>query len=597
MRIEKDGDLFVAYIKFEERGPFKRGGWDWNAARRKWVTSSRLKASEFRAFAVGPAREELEAFHRGEGAVIAASMAIDNTDISIPAPEGRAYLPFQRAGIAYAVSAHLPTGDVLIADPPGLGKTIQAIGVINMARRKPRDVLIVCPASLKKNWEREFLRWDVHGLTVGIVQTKTVSKDILGPDGEPLRGPRKDGRTDLLGPKLKNTKTIDIFPTTDVVIINKEMFERHEKKLKGFDWDYVIVDEADVFCNPKAKTSQHIWGGGRGKARTHPIKAGKRIFLTGTPIHTAPINLWAFVRSLDPKGLGRDWHHFVERYCDATESFGGLDVTGSSNLRELNIKLRDSFMVRRNKKEVLTELPPKRREIVLLPDDGLLKQVEQEMSMARKMLAAFEEMMGIERDDLLFESLSRLYEGTDNMDYDDIVSSMSSQFQVSFEEFSAYRKALAIAKAPLVVEHVRRLVRAGEKVVLFCYHKEVAEFLRKSFNNCAFITGKTATHKRQDEVDRFQEDPDCMVFIGNISAAGVGFTLTASSTVVFAEMSWLPNEMEQAEDRTWRIGQINAVLVQHLVIDGSLDARMAEVLVERMDTITHALDPEHARRG
>lgn len=591
MRIEKQGDLFVAIIKFEERLAFKHGGWEWNVNLRKWTTTSLHKANEFRGFAVGEARDALEAYHRGEGAVIAASMATDNQDILIPAPEGLSYLPFQRAGIAYALSRHLPTGDVLIADPPGLGKTIQAIGVNNCSRRRPRDVLIVCPASLKKNWKREFTKWDVHGLTIGIVETK--QRDKLGADGQPMRKPHPSGDPKRLGPKIK--ETYDIFPDTDVVIINKEMFERHATKLKGFDWDLMIIDEADAFCNPKAKTSMHIWGGGKGKNRVKPITAGKRIFLTGTPMHKSPINLWPFVRAMDPKGLGRDWHTFVERYCDAFENFGGLDVSGASNLKELNIKLRNSMMVRRDKKEVLKELPPKRREIVLLPDDGLLKQVEQEMSVARKLLAAYENMMGIERDDQFFSALNHLYEGTEGKDYDEIVDMMGSRFSVSFEEFSAYRKALAIAKAPLVVEHVKRLVKAGEKVILFCYHKEVAAYLKKSFNNCAFVTGSTPTHARQAEVDRFQEDPDCMVFIGNIAAAGVGFTLTASSIVVFAELSWLPNEMEQAEDRAWRIGQINAVLVQHLVVDGSLDARMAEVLIERMDTITNALDPKHAR--
>lgn len=589
MRIEKNGGKFVAYIKFEERGIFKRAGWEWDTGLRKWTTTSIHKAFEHREFAVGEARKELEAYKNGEGAVIAASMAVDNQDIIIPAPDGLSYLPFQRAGIAYALSSHLPTGDVLIADPPGLGKTIQAIGINNTFKRKRHDILIVCPASLKKNWAREFKKWDVHGLSIGIVETKT--RDKLDRNGKPVRKPRADGRTDLLGPKVK--ETYDVFPNTDVVIINKEMFERHNDKLKGFDWDYMIIDEADAFCNPKAKSSMHIWGGGRGKTRVHPIRARKRVFLTGTPMHKSPINLWPFIRALDPKGMGRDWHKFVERYCDAFEDFGRMNVNGASNLKELNINLRNAFMVRRNKKEVLKELPPKRREIVILPDDGILRQVEQEMSMARKLLADFEAMMGIERDEEVFQALNRLYEGTENMEYDDIVGSMSQRLKVSFEEFSAYRKTLAIAKAPMVVEHVNRLIRAGEKVILFCYHKDVAAHFRRSFNNHAFVTGSTPTAKRQDEVDRFQEDPDCMVFIGNIAAAGVGYTMTASSIVVFAELSWLPNEMEQAEDRAWRIGQLNSVLVQHLVVDGSLDARMAEVLVDRMETMTNALDPQH----
>ena len=139
------------------------------------------------------------------------------------------------------------------------------------------------------------------------------------------------------------------------------------------------------------------------------------------------------------------------------------------------------------------------------------------------------------------------------------------------------------------------MVEGGEKVILFCYHKEVASHFKKSFNNCAFVTGDTPTEKRQDEVDRFQDDPDCMVFIGNLNAAGVGYTLTASSIVVFAELSWIPSDLEQAEDRAWRIGQDNAVLIQYLVVDGSLDARMIEVVIQRIEEISQALDPQYAR--
>jgi SNF2 family DNA or RNA helicase len=588
MRIEKQGDFFVAIIKFEERGVFKRAGWMWNPTLKKWVTASVQKASEFKEFSVGEARAAIEVYVRGEGAIVAASMAHDS-DIVIPAPPGLEYLPFQRAGIAYALSNQRPTQDTLIADPPGLGKTIQAIGIGN-AHKKLRDVLIVCPASLKKNWEREFKKWDVHGLSVGIV--RTITRDKLGADGQPLRKPPE--RPGLKGEKIK--ETVDVFPDTDVVIMNKELFERHNDKIKGFVWDLTIIDEAHAFSNKTAKSSMHIWGGGRGKNRVLPIMAKRRIFLTGTPMTTSPVKMWAFVQNLDPKGLGRDWRKFVDRYCDAYETDFGIDVTGASNLPELNIALRNAFMVRRDKKEVLKELPPKRREIVLIDDEGITKQVRDELSQARKMLAEFEAMMGIENPEDTYDALNRLLpEDAAGLSYEEVAARMKEGMKVGFEEFSAYRKALAIAKAPFVVEHVKRLVEAGEKVILFCYHKEVAAHFRKMFNNAAFVTGDTPTEKRQDEVDRFQDDPDCMVFIGNLNAAGVGYTLTASSIVVFAELSWIPSDLEQAEDRAWRIGQDNAVLIQYLVVDGSLDARMIEVVIQRIEEISQALDPQYAR--
>lgn len=104
------------------------------------------------------------------------------------------------------------------------------------------------------------------------------------------------------------------------------------------------------------------------------------------------------------------------------------------------------------------------------------------------------------------------------------------------------------------------------------------------------ITGETAQAERQAAVDRFQTDPACRVFVGSIKAAGVGFTLTASSHVIFAELDWVPGNITQAEDRCHRIGQTDSVLVQHVVVDGSLDARMADMLVAKQDVIDRALD-------
>ncbi len=588
MQIEKHGDYFCAKIKFDERAAFRRAGWIWNPTLKRWTTLSITKASEFREFATGDARVEIEAYMRGGGAIVAASMATDS-DILIPAPDRLEYLGFQKAGVAYSIERD----GVLIADPPGLGKTIQAIGTVNLMRRQKCGI-IVCPASLKRNWQREFEKWDVHGYSVGIV--KTVQVPRIGPDGEVMRKPHKTNPR-LKGPKIFDT--IDVWPDTEVVIINKEMFERHKIELQTTAWGFMIIDEAHVFANKTAKTSQFIWGGGRGKKRIDPIRARKRIFLTGTPITTSPKKLWVFCEALDPRGLGRNWETYVRRYCAAHSNGFGLDISGASNLDELNIKLRQSFMVRREKTEVLKDLPPKTREIVIIPDDGITKAVEAELSKVRAMLAQFEALLGITPEDDEVDRLSKLMPDTsrDGMSYEDIAGLLSSKnMQVAFDEFSAYRKALAIAKAPFVKEHVDRLLEAGEKVVLFCYHKDVATYFKQFYgNHCAFVTGATPSDRRQDEVDKFQNDPECNVFIGNIAAAGVGFTLTASHIVVFAELTWVPAELEQAEDRVWRIGQDNAVLIQHLVVDGSLDARMIEVLVERMDDISRALDSRHVR--
>ena len=131
------------------------------------------------------------------------------------------------------------------------------------------------------------------------------------------------------------------------------------------------------------------------------------------------------------------------------------------------------------------------------------------------------------------------------------------------------------------------------KVVVFAHHKDVVRAIASEFGNTAVtLVGDTPMAQRQAAVDRFQNDPDCQVFIGSIGAAGVGHTLTAASTVIFVELDWVPANISQAEDRCHRIGQTSSVLVQHLVLEGSIDAHMAETVIAKQGIIGQALDNE-----
>ena len=147
---------------------------------------------------------------------------------TLVAPEGLDYLPYQKAGIAYA----LKLGNALIADEPGLGKTIQAVGVSN-ALPDVRTILIMAPASLKINWNREFEKWDTKGLSVGRVA-----------DGKP-----------------------DSWPDTDVVVINFDLVEQHYDRLTEKPWDILVIDEAHALKNEDAKRTRAILGHGSGQKR------------------------------------------------------------------------------------------------------------------------------------------------------------------------------------------------------------------------------------------------------------------------------------------------------------------------------------------
>lgn len=549
MQLTKKSIFYVAVSEFDERHIPKRAGFLWHHVRckpgcpacaadlgRVWYTSSKEKASRLVQWADDKTAGELQEAKQEQETAIKASRAAD-ADFRVPVPEGLKYLPFQRAGIAYAVSRR----NVLISDEPGLGKTIQALGVANFCRSE--SILVICPASLKINWFREASKWLLGDLSIGIA----------------------DGKR---------------WPDTSVVIVNYDILKRHYKRIRETVWALLIVDECHLLKNAKTTRAKQVFGykDRKGLWDPHPITAERKMFLTGTPIVNRPVELWPIVSHLAPE-LFVDFWSYAKRYCAAHRGRFGWDFSGSSNLGELQNLLRRSIMVRRLKSEVLSELPPKVRQVIELPADGLTHVIRPEMD-------AWERKHG------LLESLAAAVECARTSDDQDVfreaVSALRKAAQVVFEEMATFRKNSAMAKVPYVVEHLADL---DGKVVVFAHHHAVIDAIAESLGKSAVrLDGRCSMFQRQEAVDRFQNDPECRAFVGSIQAAGIGLTLTASSHVVFAELDWVPGNMTQAEDRLHRIGQQDSVLVQHLVLEGSLDARMAKILVQKQQVIDSALD-------
>lgn len=451
--------------------------------------------------------------HNQTKAAIAASRATD-ADISIPAPTSLSYLPFQRAGIAFA----LARPNTLIADEMGLGKTVQAIGVLN-ATPDARRILIVCPASLKYNWRNELRAWDVHKRTIGVF-----------PGCDPER--------------------------VQITIVNYEQL----KKIEPQAWDVAIFDEAHYAKNETAQRSK--------EAHKHAQAAKRILCLTGTPLDK-PKELLSLLQMLAPEtygqfGVKRDKlaARYLFRYCDPQKVWARgkyhTDFSGASNLAELQEKLRSTLMVRRLKSDVLADLPAKRHQIIVLGeqfDDGI---------------------------------------PFDESDYSGSVNALRRGAKIPFEEISAKRHEQALAKLPKALEFIRdSLEDSNEKVVIFAHHTDIIDGLREGLAHFGVtgIDGRTATGEERAQIVRtFQESSNTRVFIGSIGAASTGITLTAASRVVFVELDWTPKQMNQAEDRCHRIGQRDTVLVQHLVIDGTIDAKIAKILVRKQEVANAALD-------
>ncbi len=485
-----------------------------------------------------PPAEEVKAREESLELSRAASAYVD-----VPRPEGLEYLPYQRAGVAYASARQ----NCLIADEMGLGKTIQAIGVFN-ADPSLRKVLIICPATLRLNWAREWEKWSTRLGTVHVV---------------------------------KNGSAAAWDDSADVVVLNYDILSKHKVRIDAAEWDLLIVDEAHYVKNPKAIRTKQLLGHKpkKNEKPVEPIRAKRRLFLTGTPILNRPVELWPLIESLDPEDLGQNFFKFAKRYCGAVKNRFGWDFSGATNLGELQDRLRAKVMVRRLKADVLTELPAKRRQVIELSANGAAGAIKRE----RDEWAKHEAVM-----DDLHAAVELAKASDDPADYERAVNQLKKGIKAHFESMSEIRSELAIKKVPYIVEHIRDCLESGP-VVLGVWHRDLIARLLEEFPEARALSGDTPMAERQQMVDDFQAGKFDL-FVGQIKAAGVGITLTRSSHVVLAELPWTPGDASQFEDRCHRIGQDDSVLVQYLVLEGSLDSTMAKALVAKQDVIDKALD-------
>lgn len=569
MKLTRDGGVYVLESTFAEREAPKQAGFRWDPQQRRWWTNDPDRAARLAEYGDDDCRDDLLARRALLEAAISASHANTST-AEVPAPDGFEYLPFQRAGIAYAMERPA----VLLGDEMGLGKTIQALGLIN-ADGACRRSLVVCPATLRANWRREAERWLTRPTRIDVVAA-----------GEGFPAAPDDGRDHL-------------------VVLNYDILHKHQEALRASEWDLVVLDEAHYCKNPNARRTEHALGTEERVVRKRqrkqwykdpavipPIPARRRLYLTGTPIVNRPVELWPLVHSLDPARWTSFWS-YARRYCAAHYDGYGYKVDGADHLDELQARLRASILVRRLKADVLTELPPKRRQVIEMPPET----AEQKRVVAAELAAWARHEATIEAA----RAAAELAKAAEEVgEYEKAVERLKLSIRVAFTELAALRHATAVAKAPTVVAMLHDLIDDDpeRKLVVFAHHLDVIRAIAEEFGPaCVTLTGETPMAERQGAVDRFQTEPAVRVFVGGLHAAGVGITLTAAAHVVFAELDWTPGVLTQAEDRCHRIGQAASVLVQHLVLEGSLDARMARILVEKQRVIDAALNGAPAHLG
>jgi SWI/SNF-related matrix-associated actin-dependent regulator 1 of chromatin subfamily A len=466
---------------------------------------------------------EMSALRENMINMLSLSSSAEATDLPVYPDGDLSLLPYQTSGIAYMLKA----GRCLNADDMGLGKTIQGAMCIKtlFAQRKASTALVVCPASLKINWQRELKTW--AGIDAHIVSSKNA----------PAR--------------------------CQVAIINYDILKKQSAWLAARRWDVLVCDE-----------SHYIKSLGAGRTKEIAKIPSEYFFaLSGTPMPNNPSEMFPVLNKMRPDMFPDKWR-FVNDYCYIIKEFGHMKIVGGKNLDRLKNKLRATCMVRRKKTDVLKDLPPKRRQII---------EIENSLeSLTKKEIDAYDNQERLRKQ---MKELKKQCDETKNNEGHRVsleaFAAKTEEFRVAYGKLSSARKELAIKKVPACIEHIASVLESEEKLVVFTYHKEPAYLMQKNLSTMGVssvcITGETQARERQESVDSFVKG-DARVIIGTYGAMGTGLTLIVASTCIMTELDWVPAVLDQAEDRLVRIGQRCSVLIQYLVLDGSLDGKMIRKL-------------------
>ena len=424
---------------------------------------------------------------------------------------------YQKEGVCFIENRD---GRVLLADEMGLGKTIQTLAWLQL-HPELRPVIVVCPASLKLNWERE-------------IKTQTEKQDIVI-----LNGNNPTGRFPLF--------------RKAIYIINYDIVKAWEKNLKKLKAKVLVLDECHAIKNRRA-------------IRTKAIKRIAKeidhiICLSGTPIINRPVEIYNSISLINPE-LFPSFFKYAKEYCGATHNGFGWDFSGATHTDNLHKKLVGSVMLRRLKKDVLKELPEKTRTVIPMELDN----PEEYKIVAKDFIKWLKE-----QDPDKAERAERA----------ETLTRIEILKQVAIKN-----------KMKSCIDWIKQYLETENKLVVFATHKQTTQAIISAFPEISVrLEGGMDGNEKQKSVDRFQNDKRTRLFVGNIKAAGVGLTLTASSNTCFVELGWTPGEHDQAEDRVHRIGQeADSVNAYYLIADGTIENQIIELLDKKRKVLADVLD-------
>ncbi|NCC49852.1 MAG: helicase SNF2 [Spartobacteria bacterium] len=422
--------------------------------------------------------------------------------------------PYQKDGLGWLLFLRQTGLGGCLADDMGLGKTIQLLALLdnryrNLPARAHRPSLVIAPSSIIFNWMREAAAF-------------TPALRFFDYTG------------------MQRPKDISVFDEHDVVVTTYGTLRRDIAKLKEYEFDFIVLDEAQAIKNAGAQTAKAC----------RLLRGAHRVALSGTPIENHLSELWSLFEFLNPGLLGR-----------ATEFNKRWAKNPDPQARSLLAKALQPFILRRTKAQVAPDLPDRQEETLFceLPPRQRALYRELQQYYRQTLLSSIHDH-GLNKSKIqVLEALLRLRQAA------------CHPALVNPED-----TAQPSAKFELLIPRLMEVIEEGHKALVFSQFTSFLALLRAQLDSegvvYEYLDGRT--RKRQERVDRFQADPDCPLFLISLKAGGLGLNLTAAEYVFLLDPWWNPAVEAQAIDRAHRIGQTNKVFAYRLIARDTVEEKI-----------------------
>ncbi len=492
--------------------------------------------------------------HGAHAAYFGDEAAGNSNDFSVTNDEVRAEIgdlagllrPYQMEGVCWMTSRILRGRGGILADEMGLGKTVQSIALaLFLKQRKGAQsgpVLVVCPKSLLGNWQAEFERF---APTLKVLQVQGSGRE----------------------------KALASINVHDVILTSYQLIIRDIQHYQSIQFGLLLLDEASFIRNPDTDAAKTL----------RSLKSNGRIALTGTPLENGVRDLWSIFQFALPGYLG-DQSSFKERFESPIQS--GLDLPAGKSAALRLQKLTQPFFLRRTKRQVLKDLPEKIEQVLwCVPSAAQTEFYRRILEEGREEIKAARRRSGQNGAKMtMFTVLLRLRQ----------VCCDLRLTGVQPEALKGLVQEDLSGKWPALIGQIESTLESGGKLLVFSqfvqFLRLMRDHLRTEKLDHAYLDG--SSQDRSAQVERFQKDPNCRIFLISLKAGGYGLNLTAADNVILADPWWNPAVESQAIDRAHRIGQQKVVNAYRLAIRGTVEERILKLQAQKRGLVEAALNDQ-----